>query len=99
MYICFQTPLCNVLDINYPKLYLPLKLLNFLDESVIPSFEQLQRGLLNDPEHVGALVRLTMALLHQCLCDPGVPAHGPWVSVFINLVAILNLDTVTLLSL
>ena len=51
-----------------------------LDDSVIPTFEQLQRGLLNDPEHVGALVRLTMALLHQCLCDPGVPAAGPWVS-------------------
>nr|CAB3225109.1 bromodomain adjacent to zinc finger domain protein 2B [Phallusia mammillata] len=49
-----------------------------LDESVIPTFEQLQRGLLNDPEHTGSLVQLTMALLHQCLCDPGVPAPGPW---------------------
>jgi len=57
-----------------------LRMIICLDDSVIPTFEQLQRGLLNDPEHVGALVRLTMALLHQCLCDPGVPAPGPWVS-------------------
>ncbi|XP_018668489.2 bromodomain adjacent to zinc finger domain protein 2A isoform X1 [Ciona intestinalis] len=49
-----------------------------IDESVIPTFEQLQRSLLNDPEHTGSLVQLTMALLHQCLCDPGVPAPGPW---------------------
>ncbi|XP_076825908.1 bromodomain adjacent to zinc finger domain protein 2B-like isoform X3 [Clavelina lepadiformis] len=56
-----------------------------IDESVIPSFEQLQRGLLNDPEHIGSLVRLTMALLHQCLCDPGVPAPGPWLHCAIGL--------------
>uniref|UniRef100_H2YDM0 DDT domain-containing protein n=1 Tax=Ciona savignyi TaxID=51511 RepID=H2YDM0_CIOSA len=49
-----------------------------IDSSVIPTFEQFQRSLLNDPEHTGSLVQLTMALLHQCLCDPGVPAPGPW---------------------
>ena len=57
-------------------------MISFSDETIIPTFYQLQRGLLNDPEHIGIMVQITMALLHQCLCDPGVPAPGPWVRVY-----------------
>ncbi|XP_039266509.2 uncharacterized protein LOC120341956 isoform X1 [Styela clava] len=49
-----------------------------IDESTIPTFEQIQLGLLNDPNHTSSVVQITMSLLHQCLCDPGVPAPGPW---------------------
>lgn len=57
-------------------------ILFYVDGSAIPTFEQLQLGLLNDPLHTDTIVKLTTSLLHQCLCDPGVPAPGPWVKYF-----------------
>jgi len=56
-----------------------------LDKASIPTFEELRLGLLNDSRHVDALARLTIALLHQCLCDPGVPVPGPWLNCAMGL--------------